>query len=291
MIPRTFEYVAPKTVNEATVLLRRYGSNSKILAGGMSLIPVMKLRLASPTYLIDINRISSLEYVKETSTKLLIGALTRHHTLESSKVVQKRAGLVAETASWIGDPQVRNAGTIGGSLTHADPSGDWGAAILASRAEMRVRGARTERIVKSDDFFLDTFASAVKPNELLIEVRIPIQPEGGGAYAKLERKAGDFATVGVAAQIGIDKNIVCTYVGIGLAALGPTNLRAKKAEGALLGKVVNERTIAEAAEAVSEDAQPASDPLRGSVEYKREMAKVYTRRALMTAFRRAKGED
>lgn len=291
MIPRTFEYVAPKTVNEATVLLRRYGSNSKILAGGMSLIPVMKLRLASPTYLIDINGISSLEYVKETSTKLLIGALTRHHTLESSKVVQKRAGLVAETASWIGDPQVRNAGTIGGSLTHADPSGDWGAAILASRAEMRVRGARTERILKSDDFFLDTFASAVKANELLIEVRIPIQPESGGAYAKLERKAGDFATVGVAAQIGIDKNIVCTYVGIGLAALGPTNLRAKKAEGALLGRIVNERTIAEAAEAVSEDAQPASDPLRGSVEYKREMAKVYTRRALMTAFRRAKGED
>lgn len=291
MIPRIFEYVAPKTVNEATGLLRRYGSNSKILAGGMSLIPVMKLRLASPTYLIDINGISSLEYVKETSTKLLIGALTRHHTLESSKVVQKRARLVAETASWIGDPQVRNAGTIGGSLTHADPSGDWGAAILASRAEMRVRGARTERILKSDDFFLDTFASAVKPNELLIEVRIQIQPESGGAYAKLERKAGDFATVGVAAQIGIDKNIVCTYVGIGLAALGPTNLRAKKAEGALLGKVVNERTIAEAAEAVSEDAQPASDPLRGSVEYKREMAKVYTRRALMTAFRRAKGED
>lgn len=291
MIPRTFEYVAPKTVNEATSLLRKYGSNSKILAGGMSLIPVMKLRLASPTYLIDINGISSLEYVKETSTKLLIGALTRHHTLESSKVVQKRARLVAETASWIGDPQVRNAGTIGGSLTHADPSGDWGAVILASRAEMRVRGARTERVVKSDDFFLDTFASAVKPNELLIEVRIPIQPESGGAYAKLERKAGDFATVGVAAQIGIDKNIVCTYVGIGLAALGPTNLRAKKAEGALLGKVVNERSIAEAAEAVSEDAQPASDPLRGSVEYKREMAKVYTRRALMTAFRRAKGED
>ncbi len=291
MIPRSFEYVAPKTVNEVTGLLRKYGSKSKILAGGMSLIPVMKLRLASPGYLIDINGISSLEYVKETSTKLLVGALTRHHTLESSKVVQKRAPLIAETASWIGDPQVRNAGTIGGSLAHADPSGDWGAAILASRAEMRVRGARSERIVKSDDFFLDTFASAVKPNELLVEVRVPIHPESGGAYAKLERKAGDFATVGVAAQIGIDKNIVCNYVGIAFAALGPTNLRAKKAEGALLGKIVNERTIAEAAEAASEDAQPAADPLRGSVEYKREMAKVYARRALMTAFRRAKGGD
>ncbi len=291
MIPRTFEYVAPKTVNEATSLLRKYGSNSKILAGGMSLIPVMKLRLASPTYLIDINGISSLEYLKATNTKLLVGALTRHHTLESSRVVQKRAKLVAETASWIGDPQVRNAGTIGGSLTHADPSGDWGAAILASRSEMRLRGAKTERIVKSDDFFVDTFASAVKPNELLIEVRIPIQPESGGGYAKLERKAGDFATVGVAAQLAIDKNIVCTYVGIGLTALGPTNLRAKKAEGALLGKVVNERRIAEAAQAASEDAQPASDPLRGSVEYKREMAAVYTKRALITAFRRAKGGD
>jgi carbon-monoxide dehydrogenase medium subunit len=289
MIPRTFEYVAPKTVNEATSLLKKYGSSSKILAGGMSLIPVMKLRLASPTYLIDINGISSLEYIKETSAKLLIGALTRHHTIESSKVVQKKARLLAETAAWIGDPQVRNTGTIGGSLTHADPSGDWGAAILACRAEIRTKGPNTERIIKSDEFFIDTFASAVKPNELLTEVRVPLHAQGGGAYAKLERKAGDFATVGVAVQIGIDKNIVCAYVGIGLTALGPTNLRAKKGEAALLGKVLNERAIAEAAEAASEDAQPTSDPLRGSAEYKKEMAKVFTKRALMTAFSRAKG--
>ena len=290
MIPRTFRYVAPKTVRETTGLLKKYGSDAKILAGGMSLIPVMKLRLASPTYIIDINRLPGLQYVKEAGGRLLIGALTRHHDLETSKLVRQKAQLLAETASWIGDPQVRNMGTIGGSLTHSDPSGDWGATILAMRGEMRMQGPSKERIVKSDDFFVDTFTSDVRPTELLTEIRIQTPlPKSGGAYTKLERKAGDFATVGVAAQITIDAQGTCKYAGIGLTALGPKNLRAEKGEKALMGRVVNPRTIQEAASAASEDAQPTSDPLRGSAEYRREMAKVFTRRALTTALSRAKG--
>ncbi len=289
MVPRSFEYFSPRTVNEAIALLKKHGDQAKILAGGMSLIPVMKLRLASPNYLIDIGRLSTLDYVKESGNSLLIGAMTRHHTIEASRVVKQRVPILAETASWIGDPQVRNMGTIGGSLTHADPSGDWGAAMLAVRGEMKLRGSE-ERVVKADDFFLDMFTSAVTATELLIEIRVPVPgPRSGGAYAKLERKAGDFATVAVAAQIAIDEKSVCTYAGLGLAALGPTSTRAKRAENALVGKSLTASVIEDAAYAASEDAQPTSDPLRGSAEYRKAMAKVFTRRALKLAFSRAKG--
>jgi len=290
MVPRTFQYVAPSTVGETVALLKKYGRDAKILAGGMSLVPVMKLRLASPAYIIDINRLTGLQYLKESGGKLLIGALTRHHELETSRLVHEKAPLLGETAFWIGDPQVRNRGTIGGSLTHSDPSGDWGATILAMRSEMKIKGPSRERTVKSDDFFLDTFTTVVKPTELLTEISVPIPPSrSGGAYQKLERKAGDFATVGVAVQLTIDSKDNARRVGIGLTALGPTNLRGKKAEAALMGRVVNDRTIDEAAAAASEDAQPMSDPLRASVEYRREMARVFTKRALLVALSRAKG--
>lgn len=219
MIPRNFQYFAPTTVNEATRLLKKYGSPAKVLAGGMSLIPIMKLRLASPRYIIDINGLSGLEYVKEVAGRLLIGALTRHRAFETSKLVKKKVPLLAETASWIGDPQVRNTGTIGGALSHSDPSGDWGATILALRGEMKVKGPSKERVIRSDDFFVDTFASALKSNELLTEIRISTPPaKSGGAYMKMERKAGDFATVGVATQISLDSKGACSYVGIGLTA-------------------------------------------------------------------------
>jgi carbon-monoxide dehydrogenase medium subunit len=291
MIPRSFQYVAPKTIKEAITLLKKYGDEGKILAGGMSLIPVMKLRLASPSCIIDINGISELEYIRESRGKILIGALTRHNTVETSKLIRQKAYLMTETASWIGDNQVRNMGTIGGSLVHSDPSGDWGATILAMRGEIKVRDAKKERMIKADDFFVDTFTSAIKPKEILTEVRIPILPRSGGAYMKLERKAGDFATVGVAVQLALDADGACKYIGIGLTALGPTNVRSKKAEAVLLGKEISERVIEEAAEAASEDSQPTNDPLRGSAEYKKEMTKVYTKRALMLALSRAKGRE
>jgi len=289
LTPRSFEYFAPSSVGQCTSLLKKYGSRAKILAGGMSLVPVMKLRLASPAYLIDINGISGLDSLRESGGQLRIGALTRHHELETSRLVRRCAPLLAETASWIGDPQVRNRGTIGGSLAHSDPSGDLGAALLALRGEVRAKSSSRERTIGVDDLFLDTFTSALKGNELLVEVRVPV-PKGksGWSYQKLERKSGDFATVGVAIQISLDEKGDCSYAGIGLTALGPTNVRAKKAETALLGRPLDERTIVEAAEAAPEDASPTVDPLRGSVEYKREMTKVFCRRGLTLALERAK---
>ncbi|MDA4123404.1 MAG: xanthine dehydrogenase family protein subunit M [Thaumarchaeota archaeon] len=290
MTCREFEYFAPASVGQCTALLKTYGSRAKILAGGMSLIPVMKLRLGAPAYLIDINGISGLDYIRETRDSLRIGALTRHHALETSSLVRRKEPLLAETAAWIGDPQVRNRGTIGGALVHADPSGDWGATILAMRGEMKLRGPARERVIAADNFFVDTFTSAAKGNELLVEVRIPVpRRRSGGSYMKLERKSGDFATVGVATQISLDEEGVCDYAGIGLTAVGMTNIRAKGAEAALLGKVPTDSTIEDAAEAASEDASPMSDPLRGSVEYKKAMTKVFTRRGLQLAVKRAKG--
>jgi carbon-monoxide dehydrogenase medium subunit len=289
MVPRKFEYFAPTSLKAATTLLKKYRSDAKVLAGGMSLIPVMKLRLGSPQYIVDINRIPGLDYVKQKGKDIHIGAMTRHHTLETSKLVREKVGMLSETAGWIGDPQVRNMGTIGGSLSHCDPSGDWGAALLALRATVRVRGPSKERVLKIDDFLVDTFTSALKDDEILTDISVPLPaPRSGGAYVKLERRSGDFATAAVATQVSLDAKGVCTYAGIGLTALGSKNLRAFKAEAAILGKPLTAKAIEEAADAASEDSQPLSDPLRGSADYKREMAVVYTRRGLNLAVQRAK---
>lgn len=291
MFPKNFKYIAPRSANEAAVLLKRYGPEAKVLAGGMSLIPIMKLRLMSPSYIIDVSRISALEYIKEAKGTLHMGALTRHRMLETSELLKQKLDLIPQTASLIGDPQVRNMGTIGGSLSHADPRGDWGSVVLAVRAKMKVVG-RTDRVIPADDFFVDTFASALKPNELLTEIQIPTPPSrSGGAYAKFERRTGDFATVGVAAQLSIDRKGVCSYVGIGLTSLGPTNLRAEKAESLLLGKEVTSSIIDDAAERASEDAKPTSDPQGASVEYKKAMVRVFTKRALSSAFTKAIGGE
>ena len=290
MIPRSFQYFVPHSVEEATAILRKYGPEAKVLAGGMSLIPVMKLQLASPQYLVDINRIEGLSYIREEEGRLLIGALARHHDIETSDIVKRRVGILAETASWIGDSQVRNVGTIGGSLSHCDPSGDWGAVLLAVRGEVDVQGQGTRRTVGIDEFIVDTFSTALQPDELLTEVSVPVlTARSGGAYMKLERKAGDFAVVGVAAQLSLDEEGVCTYAGIGLSALGPKNLRAKKAEGMMVGKMLNEKIIEEVAEIVSEESRPTDDPFRGSAEYKKKMARVYAMKAISAAVGRAKG--
>lgn len=289
MVPRKFEYFAPTSVKDATSLLKKYGSDAKVLSGGMSLIPVMKLRLGSPAYIVDLNRIPGLDYIKPLEGRLLIGALARHYSIESSKVVRDKVPLLSETAGWIGDPQVRNMGTIGGSLSHCDPSGDWGAAILALRGSVKVRGPTKERTIPIDDFLVDTFTSALREDEILTEVSVPIPPaRSGGAYVKLERRSGDFATAAVAVQISLDAKGVCTYAGIGLTALGNKNLRASKAEAKLLGKPLTADAISAASEAAASDAEPMSDPLRGSAEYKRDMATVYTKRGLELALQRTK---
>lgn len=290
MVPRKFEYFSPSSVEEALGLLKRYGSEAKVLAGGMSLIPVMKLRLASPSYVVDINRIGGLGSIKLSGGNIVIGAMARHHDIETSELLRERAEMLPECAASLADPQVRNMGTIGGSLSHSDPSGDWGAAILAVRGVLKIRGPSKERTMKIDDFLVDTFTSALRPTELLTEISFPVPgPRSAGAYVKLKRKTGDFPTAAVGVQISVDAKGTCTYAGIGLSALGNKNLRASKAEAALLGRPLSTRTIDEAGEAAGEDAHPISDPLRGSADYKREMAKVYTRRGLDLAASRLKG--
>lgn len=291
MYPKEFEYATPKSVEQAVTLLAKLGPDTKILAGGQSLVPLMKFRLASPKYLLDINGISSLDYIEEKGNFISIGTLTRHHSIETSKLIKEKLELFSETASWIGDPQVRNNGTIGGSLVHSDPAGDWGSAIIASRALLKVKSARRERTIDSDHFFQDTFTSAVAPNEILTEIRVPIPPDGGrsaGTYEKLERKAGDFATVGVAVQLTLSRErTTFEQVGIGFTSLGHTNLRGKKAEEALVGKTVSTNAIEEAGVAASEEVKPSDDVLRGSAEYKRAMARVFLKRALTRAARKA----
>ena len=252
------------------------------------MIPVMKLRLGSPDFLIDINRVPGLDRIKVTGGRINMGALARHHDLETSKVIRDKAWIISEAASTIGDPQVRNMGTIGGSLAHCDPSGDLGAVVTALRGEVILRGPSKARRLRIDDFLLDTFTSALRTDEVLTEVRVPIPPpRSGGAYLKLERKTGDFATAGVAVQLSLDRNGVCVAAGIGLTALGPKNLRAAGAEEVMVGRQLTVREIEEAAAAASEDSQPTNDPLRGSAEYKKEMARVFTRRAILLAVSRA----
>jgi len=285
--PQAFEYVRPESVERAVGLLREYGDRAKVLAGGQSLIPLMKLRLASPQVLIDIGRIPGMSIIKEDGEFLRIGALTKHRDLERTPLIRERYSILVDAAHSLGDPQVRNLGTVGGALAHADPASDWGAAFLAFDAKLVTKGPDGERTISIDDFFKDTFVTAIKPTEILTEVRIPkAGTRDGGAYLKLKRKTGDFATVGAATQLGLDAKGHIADVRIGLAAVGPTPIRAKRAEAHLRGKAPHKEALAEAAKLAAHDARPTSD-LRGSEEYKRAMVEVFTRRALEKAVERA----
>ena len=294
MLPRAFEYFSPTSASEAARILKEHAGDAKVLAGGMSLIPLMKMRLASPGCIVDINGVEGLDHIKQSDDgrSLLIGALARHHALETSALARTRAPLLSETAGSIGDPQVRNRGTIGGALAHSDPSGDWGAAILAMRGSVKILGLEGERTVPIDDFLVDTFAPALSEAELVVEVSVPLPPRSGsgGAYLKLGRKPGDFATAGVAVQLTTEKRedgTYCTSAGVGLTALGPKSLRASLAESRLVGRKLTKETVAEASAAAAKECSPANDPLRGSASYKREMAAVLTRRAVEVAAARA----
>ena len=287
MIPPQFAYFAPTTLHEALTLLRQYGSEAKLLSGGQSLIPLMKLRLATPAYLIDINRIPGLEYLRERNGFLHIGALTREADLERSELVRAHYPVVHDTARVIGDPLVRNLATIGGNLAHADPANDHPATLLALAAEVVATGLEGERTIPIAEFFTDFFTTALRPDEILTEIRIPAPVAGsGGAYIKLERKVGDFAIAGVAAQVTIDARGICTRAGMGLTNVAPTPLKAHSAEAYLQGKRLDQDSIAQAAQLAAEAARPEAD-LRGSIEYKRDMVRVLTSRALTRALERA----
>ena len=287
MIPQSFEYFCPETISEAIALLEEHGEGAKILSGGQSLIPMMKMRLARPEYIVDINRIADLHYVKEEDGFLKIGGLTHESDLEASSLIRSKYPIILDTAALIADPQVRNMATVGGNLAHGDPANDHPATMLALGAEIVATGKGGERTIPIKDFFLSVFTTALEHGEILTEIRIPIPPpRSGGAYFKLERKVGDFATVGVAAQVTVDGKGVCRSAGIGLTNVGSTPIKATRAEGFLLGKKIDAQQIGQAAQLAAEDARPSSD-LRGPAEYKVSMVKELTKRALVRARERA----
>ncbi len=287
MIPPSFEYLRPKTIPEAVAMLEQHGDEAKILSGGQSLIPMMKLRLARPGYLIDINRLPGLSYVKEEGGYLKIGGLTREAELEASPVVRSNYPVLLDTAHVIADPQVRNLATVGGNLAHGDPANDHPATMVALGAQVVATGPKGERVIPIENFFLSLFSTALQHEEILTEIRIPIPPaRSGGAYFKLERKVGDFATAAVAVQLTLDDKGNCQKVGIGLTNVGPTPVKARKAEEFLHGKKLDAATIGQAAQLAADESTPSAD-LRGPVEYKRGLVKELTKRALSRALDRA----
>ena len=279
MYPARFEYVRPESLDEAIGALEE---DAKVLAGGMSLIPLMKLRFAAPAKLVDINRIEGLDGLAEEGGRLRIGALVRHKACERSPLLRGRYGVLGEAARLIADPIVRNLGTLCGSLAHADPSGDWGSAMLAVRAEVVARGPNGERVIPIDELFVAPFTTSLQPGEILTEVRVrDASARAGGAYLKLERKVGDFATAAVGVHLSFSNGTV-ERAGIGLTAVGPTNLRPSAAEQSLVGKAVDDAAIEEASRLAAQAAEPIAD-VRGSAEFKRQAVRVLTARALRKA--------
>ncbi len=289
MIPAPFEYHAPKSLEDALRLLERHGDEAKVLAGGHSLLPLMKLRLATPRYVIDLRKLRALSYVRENAGKILIGALTTHADVESSALLGAKCPLLPETAAEIGDVQVRNCGTLGGSLAHADPAADYPAAILALDAEIVASSSSGTRTLAAREFFVDMLTTQLRPGEILTEVRVPaLAARTGTAYCKLHQPASGFAIVGVAARITVDRSGKVQDVALGVTGVGPRAYRAEAVEKALRGKKVNPKLLAEAARHVAQGVEPLSD-LHASAEYRREMAAVYARRALERAVARAHG--
>jgi aerobic carbon-monoxide dehydrogenase medium subunit len=281
----SFAYAKPRSLAEAFDLLERPGA--KVLAGGQSLIPLMKLRLASPRHIVDLNRIGGLGAIAERDGALVIGALVRESELEASDVVRRRFPILADATRVIADPLVRNLATVGGNLAHGDPANDHPAVMLALDAEVSATGPKGTRRIPVAGFFKGPLETALGAGEILTEIRIPLPPpRSGGAYLKLERKVGDFATAGVAVQLVLGADGACARVGIGLTNVGPTPIKAQRAEGLLRGHRPDDAAIRETARAAAAESDPSED-LRGSVEYKRDLVRVLTARAIRRALERA----
>ena len=288
MIPGAFDYLTPTSVEEAISLLGQHGDNAKILAGGHSLIPAMRFRLAQPEVLIDINRLQGLSYVREQGSFLTIGAMAREVALEESTLVQSRYPLLADTARVIADPLVRNLATVGGNLAHADPANDHPATMLAYDATVVAQGPGGQRTIAIDDFFTGLFENSLADDELLTEIRIPIPgPGSGGAYVKVERKVGDYAISAVAVQLTVSGGVVSS-ARIGLTNVSASPMRATGAEAALAGQAPTESVLEAAGQAAAAECDPSPD-LRGTVEYKRDLTRVLTKRAIGRAVERAGG--
>jgi len=280
MIAAPFDYFRPQTLEEATALLELHGADAKVLAGGHSLVPAMKLRLAQPKTIIDISRLAGLAYIREQGAKIAIGAMTTHHDIESSALLRSHCPLLPEVAGQIGDVQVRNKGTIGGSVAHADPAADWPAAVLALDAELEITGSTGQRVVAASDFFVEMMQTAIQPNEILCEIRVPKTP-ASVAYVKFAQKASGFAIAGVAAMV--DKAF--RTVRIGITGIAPKPYRASAVETALQGKQLTTETIEQAAQKAAEGVDPLSD-IHASGEFRAHLAQVNARRALELAAKR-----
>ena len=287
MIPANFDYIAAKSLDEALSLLAKHKDDAKILAGGHSLLPAMKLRLAQPKVLIDIARIKDLSYIRESGGKIHIGATTTHFQIETSDLLRNTCPLLPETATHLGDMQVRNKGTIGGSLAHADPAADWPAAVIALGAEIVAAGPKGEHNIKVDDFFVELFSTALTPGEVLKEISFAA-PKGrvGQSYVKFRHPASGFAVVGVAVNLTLDGSGKCQSAGVGITGVAPKAYRAAGVENALKGKSLDAKALAAAAAHAADGVELNSD-LFATGDYRKHLAEVYTRRALEQAVARA----
>jgi aerobic carbon-monoxide dehydrogenase medium subunit len=286
MIPASFDYHRPASLDEALKLLKKHGDEAKVLSGGMSLLPMLKLRLASVAHLVDINAIPGLDYIKEEKGLLRIGAMTRQATLERSELIRAKLPILADAVPLIADPLVRNRGTLGGNVANGDPGNDEPAIMIALGATFVARGAK-ERSIPAGDFYKGLYATALAPGEILTEIRIPMPPPGsGGAYVKLKRKTGDFAMAAAAVQLTLAKNGSIERCIVALTNAGATPVEAKEAGKFLSGRKPDAPTLAEAGQIAAKASSPSADQ-RGSVEYKKEMARVMTVRALRKALERA----
>lgn len=287
LTPSSFEYYTPSTMVEAIDLLEKYGDEAKILAGGQSLIPLMKLRFASISHIVDISRIEELDYIREDDRFLRIGSLTTVSELETSPVVKKGYGLLHEAAGLIADPLVRNMGTVGGNISHGDPANDLPSIMLALDATFMVQGKNGNREIKAEEFFVDSLETALEPNEILYEIRIP-KPvrKQGGVYIKHKKSAGDFSVAAVAANLVLDDSGAVKKAAVALTSVGPTPIRSAKAPGLLEGRKVTEEVATEVAKAVAEESDPVDD-FYGTVDYKKKVLRVTVREALLAANKRA----
>ena len=287
MIPAAFDYIAPQSLDEAMRALADHGEDAKLLAGGHSLLPLLKLRLANPKLLIDLSRIPGLGEISEQDGKIAIGALATHYEIESSELLKKKCPLLPETAREIGDVQVRNRGTIGGSLSHADPAADWPAAILALGGELGLRGPKGRRTLGAEQFFLGPMTTAIEPNEILTEIRMAISGRRtGSAYHKMAQQASGFAIVGVAVSIRLDGKGRCEEVGIGVTGLSDKAFRAHAAEERLRGNKLTAKLIEESAARVAHGIEPLED-LHAGGQFRAHLARVYAARAIQEAVKRA----
>jgi len=286
MFAAAFDYQSPSTLEEALGVLAERGDDAKVMAGGQSLIPLLKLRFSQPQLIVDIGRVSGMADIRRDDGHMTIGALARHVDIERSKELAKHVPLMVEAVHWIADPLVRNRGTLVGSVCHADPSGDWGSIMLALNAELVAQSSKGKRVIPVDGFFQGPFTTTLRADEVVTAIRIPV-PAGsaGGSYHKLERKVGDFATVAVSVQLELDGRKV-KKAGIGLTSVGATNIKAKQAEQALVGQELSDKVIAEAALLAAAAAEPKDD-IRGTAAYKKDVVRVFVQRGLKAALARA----